>query len=373
LRPPGQRAGAGVGTVTPEPLAPRDADAGQPGRRAGPLGLVLAKDEALRSADAKRVLVLYTRASSAYDIAISRMLAVFRADRLPVAVTVLNITREADANKKGLAYARDEKFDLILSMGSDTTDLMVKSFQNETIPVVTVCSKDPVLLGYVKEYERGSGTNIAYTSLDAPVELQLTYLSQLVPGVKNVAVLYSDSNTSAKETQVRPLKALAAPLGIDVKDVVVMDDKNAKAELKTKVAEAAAQMRRSDPEGKRSVFWITGSTPVFNEIETINAASGGLPVLSVVPDVVKAGQNSALLSIGVTFETNAHAAALYAVEILRGKAKAGEMPVGVVSPPDVAINFARARAVGLKIPFAFLESASYVYDAEGRQVRPALR
>jgi putative ABC transport system substrate-binding protein len=334
---------------------------------------LLAKDEALRSADAKRVLVLYTRASSAYDIAISRMLAVFRADRLPVAVTVLNITREADANKKGLAYARDEKFDLILSMGSDTTDLMVKSFQNETIPVVTVCSKDPVLLGYVKEYERGSGTNIAYTSLDAPVELQLTYLSQLVPGVKNVAVLYSDSNTSAKETQVRPLKALAAPLGIDVKDVVVMDDKNAKAELKTKVAEAAAQMRRSDPEGKRSVFWITGSTPVFNEIETINAASGGLPVLSVVPDVVKAGQNSALLSIGVTFETNAHAAALYAVEILRGKAKAGEMPVGVVSPPDVAINFARARAVGLKIPFAFLESASYVYDAEGRQVRPALR
>jgi putative ABC transport system substrate-binding protein len=333
---------------------------------------LLPKDEQLAKEKPKRVLVLYTRASSSYDIAISRILSVFRSSRLPVTVTVLNITRDAAVGQKGLEYARAEKFDLILSMGSDTTDFLVKSFQGESIPVVTVCSKDPVLLGYVGSYQ-GSGTNIAYTSLDAPVELQVTYLDQLVPGLKNIAVLYSESNTSSKVTQVAPLKTAASARGIKVTDVVVVDDKSAKAELKTKVAEAAAAMRRSDPEGKKSVFWITGSTPVFNEIETINAASDGLPVLSVVPDVVKEGTKSALLSIGITFESNAHMAALYAVDILQGKAKAGELEIGVVSPPDIAINFGRARAVGMKIPFSFLESASYVYDNDGRLVRAAGR
>ena len=331
---------------------------------------LLPKDEQLAKGQPKRVLVLYTRASSSYDIAISRILSVFRSSRLPVAVTVLNITKDPAVGQQGLSYARSEKFDLILSMGSDTTDFLVKSFQGESIPVVTVCSKDPVLLGYVGSYD-GSGTNIAYTSLDAPVELQVTYLDQLVPDLKNIAVMYSESNTSAKVTQAAPLRAAATARGITVRDVVVVDDKNAKAELKSKVAEAAAAMRRTDPEGKKSVFWITGSTPVFNEIETINAASDGLPVLSVVPDVVKEGTKSALLSIGVTFESNAHLAALYAVDILQGKAKAGELQVGVVSPPDIAVNFGRAQAVGMKIPFSFLESASYVYDHNGRLVRAA--
>ncbi|HEY3083691.1 MAG TPA: ABC transporter substrate binding protein [Chloroflexota bacterium] len=331
---------------------------------------LLPKDEQLARGQVKRVLVLYTRASSSYDLAISRILAVFRSSRLPVAVTVLNITRDAAVGQKGLDYAKAENFDLILSMGSDTTDFLVKSFQGQSIPVVTVCSKDPVLLGYVGSY-KGSGTNIAYTSLDAPVELQMTYLDQLVPGLKNIAVLYSESNTSAKVTQVAPLKAVASARGITVSDVVVVDDKNAKAELKSKVVAAAADMRRTDPGGTKSVFWITGSTPVFNEIETIDASSGGLPVLSVVPDVVKEGSKSALLSIGITFESNAHLAALYAVDILQGKAKAGELEIGVVSPPDIAINFGRARAVGMKIPFSFLESASYIYDQDGRLVRAA--
>jgi putative ABC transport system substrate-binding protein len=331
---------------------------------------LLPKDEQLARGQVKRVLVLYTRASSSYDIAISRILAVFRSSRLPVAVTVLNITRDPALGQKGLDYARAEHFDLILSMGSDTTDFLVKSFQGESIPVVTVCSKDPVLLGYVGSYE-GSGTNFAYTSLDAPVELQMAYLDQLVPDLKNIAVLYSESNTSSKVTQVAPLRAVASQRGITVSDVVVVVDKNAKAELKSKVAAAAAEMRRTDPEGTKSVFWITGSTPVFNEIETIDASSDGLPVLSVVPDVVKEGSKSALLSIGVTFESNAHLAGLYAVDILQGKARAGDLKIGVVSPPDIAINFGRARAVGMKIPFSFLESASYVYDQDGRLVRAA--
>jgi hypothetical protein len=73
--------------------------------------------------------------------------------------------------------------------------------------------------------------------------------------------------------------------------------------------------------------------------------------------------------VGISFESNARLAAAYAVAILDGRAKPGELKVGVVEPPDIAINFKKARAAGLKIPYAFFELAWYVYDAEGKAAR----
>lgn len=61
-------------------------------------------------------------------------------------------------------------------------------------------------------------------------------------------------------------------------------------------------------------------------------------------------------------------AAVYAVDVVTGAAKPGELPVGTVAPPDLAINFLVAERIGVKVPFSFLESATFVYDLDGRQV-----
>ena len=76
-----------------------------------------------------------------------------------------------------------------------------------------------------------------------------------------------------------------------------------------------------------------------------------------------------MLSIGVSFESNAHLSAIYGINILTGKTTPGELPVGVVSPPDISLNFEIARRIGLKVPFSFFESASFVYDYNGKTVR----
>ena len=81
------------------------------------------------------------------------------------------------------------------------------------------------------------------------------------------------------------------------------------------------------------------------------------------------GDNSATLSIGVSFESNAHLAAIYAADVLEKKADAGSLKVGLVSPPDIAINFRRARAIGFKVPFNFFESATNIYDYDGKPAR----
>jgi putative ABC transport system substrate-binding protein len=128
-------------------------------------------------------------------------------------------------------------------------------------------------------------------------------------------------------------------------------------------------MRKSDPLLEDSVFWITGSTAVFREIQTINEHSDRVPVLSLVPDVVKAGDDSAVMAIGITFDSNAQLAAFYGIDVLSGKVKAGDLKVGIVSPPDIAISWRKAREIGMDIPFSFFESASFVYDYEGKMVR----
>ena len=75
------------------------------------------------------------------------------------------------------------------------------------------------------------------------------------------------------------------------------------------------------------------------------------------------------MSIGVGFESNAQLAAIYGINVLTEKRKVGELPVGLVEPPDIAISFLKARQIGMKVPFSFLERASTVYGHSGQLAR----
>jgi putative ABC transport system substrate-binding protein len=316
-----------------------------------------------------RVFILFAKKSSAYDTAMRALLGRFRRADVRATFAVENFGGDPARGAEALRRMETGGYDLGLAMGSAAVTFLHKTRPDPSVPVVTICAKDPVLMGQMPDYASGSGRNIAYTSLNVPVALQLDYLREIVPGLSVIGVLYATENTSTVVTQVEPLRALAAEAGIGMIDVAVRDRSRAAEELQTLLPEAVREIRRADPEGTRSLFWITGATSVFREIETIDARSGGVPVLSAVPDVVRAGDASAVLSIGVSFESNAHLAAHYALRILRGRAAAAELPVGVVTPPDVAINFRKARAAGLRVPFRFFEAAGTVYDPAGLLAR----
>lgn len=316
-----------------------------------------------------RILVLYPRASSAYDIAIGTILGVFQERDIEARFTVINFGRDDARGNAALAEAESGGDELVLSMGSESTAWLFDHYRGGRLPVVTVCSKDPVELHQMRDYENGSGTNLAFTSLNMPVAEQMAYLREIWPGLKNIGVLVDSRNESAVRTQSEPLLRLARAAGINGIEVAVKDRAMTAGELQVLVPEAVATMRRTDPALKDSVFWVTGSTAVFREIETINRGADRVPVLSAVPDVVKAEGRGAVMSIGVGFVSNAHLAALYAADVLTGRAKAGELKVGIVSPPDIAVDFRRAREIGFRVPFDFFERASTVYDGQGRLVR----
>jgi putative ABC transport system substrate-binding protein len=336
---------------------------------ANPMQFEIQRKKKDGGASSQHILVLYPRASSAYDIAISKILQVLESKDVDANVTVINFKMQDEAGKAAIKFAEQNKFDLIFAMGSESTAWLFDHYRGGKIPVVSVCSKDPVQLGQISDYEKGSGTNFAFTSLNVPVDVQMAYVKELRPDLKNLAVLVDRKNVSAVQTQADPIAAYARERGIQVIWGAIDNPAKAREELIPVIKSAVQTMRKNDPDLSKSLFWLTGSTSVFLEIKTINEHADRVPVVSVVPEIVKAGPDTAVLAIGVSFESNAHLAAIYGAEILSGQTKAGNLKVGLVSPPDIAISFMKAREIGLRVPFQFYETASFIYDYDGKAVR----
>ena len=170
-------------------------------------------------------------------------------------------------------------------------------------------------------------------------------------------------------TEVTPAQGAFRDIGVDVIDIAVDSSETARQELIQRIPEAVAEMKKSDPDLSKSVFWVTSSTAVFSNMDIVSEYCEPVPVLSSIPNAVTEGEDSAVLAIGIDRRNNAHLAAIYAIRILKGEAQPGELPVGVVTPPDVAVNFRVARKIKLKIPFSFFESAAFIYDYDGKLAR----
>lgn len=317
----------------------------------------------------RKIMVIYPRKSTAYDIAATELLVAFHDKRIASTFEFVDFDLNSARGNALVDEAAREGYSLIFSMGSQTTAWLWKNRRNGKVPIVTICAKDPVQLGQLKSYDRGSGVNFAFTSLNVLVGVDMAYLRTLKPHLTNIAILVDSKNVSAVKTQAEPLVRASRPLGIDAFQVAVQDPKKAREELAEMMPKAIDRMRRTDPKLEHSLFWITGSTSVFVEIKTINAHAGRVPVLSVVPEIVQQGPNSAVLSIGVSFQSNAQLAAKFGADILAGRASPPKMKVGIVSPPNIAISFLRAKAIGLRIPFSLFEAADYIYGYDGQPLR----
>jgi putative ABC transport system substrate-binding protein len=317
----------------------------------------------------KQVMVLFTKPLNTFDATLTKILDVLAEKQVPVSLTLLNYQQDRAALRTALAFAEANRFDLLAPMGSEVTEHVHDDYPNGALPALSLFTKDPVLQGWVADYEHPSDTNLAYCSVAVPIEVQLAYLRELKANVQNIAVLYSDTSKSTIEAQVEPLKRLAATSGLTVTDVVVHDDLHPQPEFAAAIPAAMQRMAATDPNLERSVFWATGTTAVINSIDLISQLAGTLPVMSVYPDLVQEGEASAVLSVGIAYENVGYLDTVYLLDLLYNGKKPSDLKVGVISPPDLAISFLKAREIGLRIPFRFFENAGYVYDREGRAVR----
>jgi len=86
-----------------------------------------------------------------------------------------------------------------------------------TIPIVFATAQDPVKLGLVASlaHPGGNVTGVNFFATEVAAK-RLSFLRELVPGAKNVAVLVNPATTYTTETTVRDLHAAAPALGIQL-------------------------------------------------------------------------------------------------------------------------------------------------------------
>ncbi|WP_157964636.1 ABC transporter substrate-binding protein [Algibacillus agarilyticus] len=317
----------------------------------------------------KRIFVILPKKSNSYILAINKFLEKLGQSEISAHISVFNFDKKNQLGLNILALAKEQKIDLIFSIGSETALLVNKHFKGEAIPVVTAINKDPVLLGFVDDYTSPSNHNIAYTTLNIPLSVQLNYLKTLKPNLKAIGLIYNNTHNAVLQTEVLPMKKTFKKMGIEIIDIEVSSRETAKTELQQQFPSAIKQLQNIDTDLNDTLFWLTSSTAAFSEIATINQFAQNIPVIGSIPNIVKPGDNSAVLGIGIDRRNNALLASIYAIKILRKELNVEDLPVGVVSPPDIAINFRVAKKIGLKIPFDFFESSDFIYNYEGKTAR----
>lgn len=315
----------------------------------------------------KQILMLSPKWSSAYDVTTATIIEQFARRGIKAEFIMYNYLGKQTNAKAMLKNAEYHGTDLIFSVGSATTALMSEVYHQGLIPVVSACSKDPVSIGQVDAEIGMSESNIAYTSLNIDVATQVSYLKEkFLTNLQQIAVIYDQNNPSSIITQVKPLVEYLSQneTGIGVR-LIEVEFSNLESTLYRPMREAVA----SSKEVGDTIFLVTGSTEIFNIIRDINNEAEQVPVLSVTPSHVKEGEQSVFVAIGVSFKTNAKLAADYAYRILKGEAHTATLPVGVVSTPDISINFLRKPARHLRVPITFFEDSVFIYNYQGKAVR----
>jgi putative ABC transport system substrate-binding protein len=236
------------------------------------------------------------------------------------------------------------KVDIIVTFGTAVPALKQAT---SVIPIVFALDADPVGRGLVASLARPGGnvTGLSAQSTDL-VGKRLELLCEVLPGLGRLAVL-ADIGFPGAVQEMGEVKASAGTLGIKV---------------------ATSEIRRAEDiipafdaiNGRADALYVCGNALTFtNRIRISTLAQGArLPTIHGSQEYVRAG---GLMSYGSNFPDLWRHAAEFADKILRG-AKPADMPVEQPTKFDLVVNLTTAKALGLKIPEAFLLRADEVIE-----------
>ena len=109
------------------------------------------------------------------------------------------------------------KVDMIFAIA--TSSLQASYNATKDIPIVFTAVTDPIDAGVANSWE-SSGTNVTGTSDMVSMEEQLDLLTELVPDIKTLGVIYNSSEANSL-AQVQELKKEAEKRNIDIKEISV--------------------------------------------------------------------------------------------------------------------------------------------------------
>jgi putative ABC transport system substrate-binding protein len=237
------------------------------------------------------------------------------------------------------------KVDVILT--HNTLPVLAAKQATSVIPIVFASAGDPVGTGIVASLRRPGGnvTGLSSQVYDTASK-RLEFLSEVVPSLRRLAIIGNVGNPISV-LEIGEVQVAARSLGLDF---VVLEIRRAED-----VVPAFDALK-----GRAEALYVAGDSLIFANRIRINSLALGarLPTACFNREYLEAG---GLLSYGPSFTDLFRRAADYVNKILRG-AKPADLPVEQPTKFDLMINLTTAKALGLKIPEAFLLRANEVIE-----------
>lgn len=263
-------------------------------------------------------------------------------------ITLIN--RFANSNARDMANAIVDiapNIDVLVVWG--TLGAVEAKRAAPTLPTIFLSVGAPVEIGLVKSLARPGGnmTGVTFEAASETYGKRLQVLQELVPSMKEVAVLRTagDANVAFAMSSIEPA---ARDLSLDIRSF----DVSMGADLE----DAFAAMRKTKVD---ALIVIAGALTyaVGRRIAQL-AIEHRLPSCHGFKETVAAG---GLVSIGPDLVTMAGQGAAYLDKIIRG-AKPTELPVEQPARYELHINLKTAKALGLTVPPSLLARADEVIE-----------
>jgi putative tryptophan/tyrosine transport system substrate-binding protein len=215
------------------------------------------------------------------------------------------------------------------------------------IPIIIASAADPVGTGLVASLARPGGnvTGLSVQMTDLAGK-RLELLREVVPSLRRLAIMVNPG-ASAAIVEMDEAQAAAKMLGLDI---------------------AAFEIRRAEDiapafealKGRAEALYVVADPLITSNRLRINILALGarLPTMHGFREYVEAG---GLMSYGANFPDLFRRAADFVDKILRGT-KPADIPVEQPTKFDLVINLTTAKAIGLKIPEAFLLRADELIE-----------
>jgi putative ABC transport system substrate-binding protein len=241
----------------------------------------------------------------------------------------------------------DQRVSLIVATGG-TPSARAATSATSTIPIVFGIGDDALETGVVESLSRPGRNATGISLLTAELEAKrLELLSELVPGVKTVALLINP-DLAHSERQKEAVRRAARLRG---QEIVVI-----KARSESEFAPAFEALAKEHVHGL-----IVASDPFFNSRRDAIIALANrdrLPAIYEWREFVVAG---GLASYGASLTAAYRQFGIYAGRILSG-AKPGDLPVLQPTQFELVINGATARELGIDLPPAIVARADEVIE-----------
>jgi ABC-type uncharacterized transport system substrate-binding protein len=217
----------------------------------------------------------------------------------------------------------------------------------KTIPIVMVTTQDPVTSGIVDSLARPGGNITGLTTLARDLSgKRLELLTDVVPGISRVGVLWAADNQSAA-LGFKEYEAAAHALKIQLQSLEV---RGPNPDLEG-AFQPAAKARENALITVRDTLLLRYSKQIADL-----AIKNRLPSMFETSEYVEAG---GLVSYSASDSESFRRAAYYVDRILKG-AKPADLPVEQPTKFELVINLKTAKQIGLTIPPNVLARADKV-------------